>query len=174
MPPDAGPPDPGIATRIVSVGTLARTMLLTLVFVTFAFVLYLVIGTALEHHAAESGRFADFRGKLAQGIAPVSPVDDKGHVLRLGTPIAVVRIPTLGLREVVGEGTTSGVLESGPGHLRSTVFPGGAGTSVIFGRSGVVRRTVPVDLAPAAWDTRRSDHRRRDLGLSCRRCSACR
>jgi LPXTG-site transpeptidase (sortase) family protein len=56
-------------------------------------------------------------------------------LLAVGTPIAVLRIPDLGLKEVVGEGTTSGVLQSGPGHLRSTVFPGGAGTSVVFGRA---------------------------------------
>jgi sortase A len=134
--PEAEPTDPGAEHRLMSVGTLARTILLTLAFVTLAFVLYLAVGTALQHHAAQSGRFAHFRGKLAKGIAPVSPLDDKGHVLPLGTPIAVIRIPTLGLREVVGEGTTSGAMEAGPGHLRSTVFPGGAGTSVIYGRAG--------------------------------------
>jgi sortase A len=35
---------------------------------------------------------------------------------------------------VVDEGTTSRVLEAGPGHLRNTVLPGQAGVSVIMGR----------------------------------------
>jgi len=39
------------------------------------------------------------------------------------------------VKEVVAEGTTSSVLAGGPGHLRNTVFPGGAGTSVILGRA---------------------------------------
>ena len=43
------------------------------------------------------------------------PVDANGHLLALGTPIAVLRIPSLGMREVVGEGTTGSVLDIGPG-----------------------------------------------------------
>src|SRR5262249_41044356 len=39
-----------------------------------------------------------------------------------------------GIREVVFEGTSSGVLESGPGHLRNTVLPGQPGVSTIVGR----------------------------------------
>ncbi len=43
--------------------------------------------------------------------------------------------PSVGLRQVVVEGTTSQVLRNGPGHLRATVLPGQLGTSVLFGRS---------------------------------------
>nr|WP_223182985.1 MULTISPECIES: sortase [unclassified Streptomyces] len=45
-----------------------------------------------------------------------------------------MRIPALGLREVVAEGTTSQVLMSGPGHRRDTALPGQAGASVLMGR----------------------------------------
>jgi LPXTG-site transpeptidase (sortase) family protein len=55
-------------------------------------------------------------------------------MLEPGAPVALLRIPALGLKEVVGEGTTSGVLMSGPGHRRDTPLPGQAGTSVIMGR----------------------------------------
>jgi LPXTG-site transpeptidase (sortase) family protein len=48
--------------------------------------------------------------------------------------MAVLEIPALDLHEVVFEGTTSGVLQDGPGHRRDTVFPGQEGTSVIMGR----------------------------------------
>jgi sortase A len=56
--------------------------------------------------------------------------------LALGTPMAVLDIPAIGLHQVVVfEGTTSGILTKGPGHQRDTVFPGQAGTSVIQGRA---------------------------------------
>jgi LPXTG-site transpeptidase (sortase) family protein len=54
--------------------------------------------------------------------------------MALGTPMAIIRIPSIGVDQVVVEGTTGSVLADGPGHYRSTVFPGGAGTSVILGR----------------------------------------
>jgi sortase A len=52
----------------------------------------------------------------------------------MGAPVAVLSIPAIGLRTVVLQGTTSSVLENGPGHLRTTVMPGQAGVSVILGR----------------------------------------
>jgi sortase A len=113
---------------------LWRTIALALAFAVFVFVGYVVVGTPLQHHAAQASRFAHFRGELARGVAPVAPVDANGKLLRLGAPIALLRIPSTGMHEVVSEGTTSSVLEAGPGHLRSSVFPGGAGTSVIYGR----------------------------------------
>lgn len=57
-----------------------------------------------------------------------------GKPLAPGAPVALLRIPALGLREVVAEGTTSEVLMSGPGHRRDTALPGQAGASVIMGR----------------------------------------
>ena len=51
--------------------------------------------------------------------------------------MALVTAPTIGLRAVVLEGTTGSVLTAGPGHLRTTVFPGGAGDSVLLGRASL-------------------------------------
>jgi LPXTG-site transpeptidase (sortase) family protein len=48
--------------------------------------------------------------------------------------VAILEIPRIGVREVVGEGTTGRDLMSGPGHRRDTVLPGQAGTSVVMGR----------------------------------------
>ncbi|HEY3833099.1 MAG TPA: sortase [Acidimicrobiia bacterium] len=112
-----------------------RSALVMLATLSLTFVGYLTVGSTLEHNAAQTNRYAHLRGQLALGTAPVGPTDANGHLLAMGTPIAVLRIPSLGLREVVGEGTTGSVLASGPGHLRSTVFPGGAGTSVVLGRA---------------------------------------
>ena len=57
------------------------------------------------------------------------------HLLPMGTPIALITIPSIDVRSVVLEGTSGSVLAKGPGHLRDTVFPGGAGTSVLLGRA---------------------------------------
>ena len=70
-----------------------------------------------------------FRGELAAATAPVGPVTPAGD------PVALVTNPRLGIQQVVVEGTASGDLLAGPGHLRNTVLPGQAGTSVVFGRA---------------------------------------
>ena len=90
--------------------------------------------SGLQHVAAQNRAFAAFRGAVAAGVAPVGQSDQEGKLLELGTPMALLEIPAAGIREVVGEGTTSGVLADGPGHSRTTPFPGQAGTSVIMGR----------------------------------------
>ncbi len=93
-----------------------------------------VVLSGLQHVAAQNQAFAAFRGALASGIAPVGQSGQDGKLLELGTPMALIEIPAAGVHEVVGEGTTSGVLADGPGHSRTTSFPGQAGTSVIMGR----------------------------------------
>lgn len=73
--------------------------------------------------------YGQFRTELAAATAPVGPVTPPGD------PVALLTIPRLGLEQVVVEGTASGDLLAGPGHLRDTVLPGQAGTSVVFGRA---------------------------------------
>jgi sortase A len=99
------------------------------------FLAHLVIMSRLEHSASQSRAFAAFRNALANGVAPTGPLDGEGRLLAAGTPVALIDIPAIGVDEVVLEGTTSRVTSRGPGHLRSTVLPGQAGTSVIFGRA---------------------------------------
>jgi LPXTG-site transpeptidase (sortase) family protein len=89
---------------------------------------------ALRHARAQSVEYDDLRGHLAMATAPVGPRDDQGHPLPPGTPIAVLEIPGIVLREVVAEGTSAGVLAAGPGHRRDSVFPGQAGGTVLMGR----------------------------------------
>jgi sortase A len=81
-----------------------------------------------------------FRTELAAATAPVGPVTP------VGDPVAYLDIPRLGLHQVVVEGTASGDLLAGPGHLRDTVLPGQVGTSVVLGRAatyGAPFRDVP-------------------------------
>jgi len=73
--------------------------------------------------------YRQFRTELAAATAPVGPVTP------VGDPVALMTIPQLGVQQVVVEGTASGDLLAGPGHLRNTVLPGQAGTSVVFGRA---------------------------------------
>lgn len=84
-------------------------------------------GLAQDRSQAEL--YDRFRGELASATAPIGPVTD------VGAPVATLSIPHLGLQQVVVEGTASGDLLTGPGHLRSTVLPGQLGTSAVFGRA---------------------------------------
>lgn len=88
---------------------------------------------AVYHARQQQLGYAQLREDLANAVAPVGPFRD-GALLPPGTPVALLDVPSLDLREVVREGTTSRVLASGPGHRRDTVLPGQAGTSVLFGR----------------------------------------
>lgn len=92
-----------------------------------------VIGS-LRHSRDQQVEYAAFRYALANASAPVGPLDVDGKVVALGTPVALLEIPELGLRQVVAEGTSSSVLMSGPGHLPGSALPGQAGVSVIMAR----------------------------------------
>lgn len=92
-----------------------------------------LVGT-IRHARSQALEYDQLRADLAQGTAPVGQTDTFGAVLEPGRPIALLSIPTLGLREVVAEGTSSGILDAGPGHRRDTPFPGQPGVSLILGR----------------------------------------
>jgi hypothetical protein len=56
-------------------------------------------------------------------------------LLPTGTPVALLSIPAIGVRDlVVLEDTTSAVTRDGPGHTRSSAMPGQVGWSQILGR----------------------------------------
>ncbi len=111
-----------------------RAALVLVCVLSFTLVLQLVVVSRLQHSASQGRAFASLRSQLAQGTAPVGPVDEAGVQLALGTGVAYLEAPSIDLREVVLEGTTSGVLFSGAGHRRDTPLPGQVGTSVLMGR----------------------------------------
>lgn len=88
----------------------------------------LVIGS-LSQERAQQLLHEQLRTDLASATAPVGPV------VPLGDPVALVSAPSIGLEQVVVEGTASGDTLVGPGHRRDTVLPGQVGTSVVYGRS---------------------------------------
>jgi LPXTG-site transpeptidase (sortase) family protein len=96
--------------------------------------LNLVLFSRFEYRAAQRSLTDRFRIELAAGTAPLGQTNN-GRLLALGAPVALLDIPGLHLHEVVVEGTTSGVLMTGPGHRRDTPLPGQPGASEIMGRA---------------------------------------
>nr|WP_269205320.1 class E sortase [Motilibacter aurantiacus] len=115
--------------------TFAGTALSLLATLALGFAGNLLLVSHLQHVRAQNQQYAEFRSQLALGTAPVGPFDLEGRAVPLGAPVAILDIPRIGMEhEVVGWGTTSEVLEKGPGLLRSTVLPGQNSISVIYGR----------------------------------------
>ena len=101
--------------------------------------LQLVVVGGLAQSRAQQVLHADLRGQLAAQTAPL------GGAIEPGAPVALLSIPTLGLRQVVAEGTASGDTMAGPGHRRDTVLPGQEGVAIVYGRStayGAPFRTI--------------------------------
>ena len=108
--------------------TRALTLLGLLV---LGFGIYLVVLSPVGQSRTQENLFKTFSGQLALATAPVD------GTIPVGAPVAILQIPSLGVSQVVVEGTTSGALMNGPGHRRDSVLPGQAGTSVVLGRSGL-------------------------------------
>jgi sortase A len=86
--------------------------------------------SALQEHRSQTELYAAFRQQLAEETAPL------GGIIAPGSPVGLIDAPAAGLNgTVVVEGTSSGDLRLGPGHLRGTPLPGQPGTSYLFGRS---------------------------------------
>ena len=71
--------------------------------------------------------------QFAAGL-PTGTVDQLGAPIPLGSPVALIEIPALNLRQVVIEGASPDNLKSGPGHLPVSSLPGEVGNVVILGR----------------------------------------
>jgi sortase A len=124
-----------------------RSGLIMVAILSLGLVLDLTVVSGWIHRSDQAALFNRFRTELALGTGPVGAVKPP---LALGSPMALITIPSIGVKQVVVEGTTGAALMSGPGHVRSTVFPGGAGNSVILGRAasfggpfGQISRLVP-------------------------------
>ena len=59
------------------------------------------------------------------------PVGDEDQLA--GRGVGALRIPAIGVDEVVREGVDLSVIDQGPAHWAGTAFPGGAGNMVIAG-----------------------------------------
>jgi sortase A len=127
-----GPPAP--APPLSPKLQVARAALLACFLLSVSMVIQLIFLSSLQQRSAQQQHFDHFRSDLAKGTAPVAPVNDDDEVLAPGTPMAYLEIPAIGLRQVVLEGTSSGVTFEGPGHRQDSPFPGQVGTTVVLGR----------------------------------------
>lgn len=119
--------DAGRASQVSPVRCAAVSVLLLAVLIV-GFVGYLLGASQIQEAAAQSRLYATFAGELSQDLGPLGPTTP-------GDPVAVLDIPTIGVRNmVVVEGTSPENLMLGPGHLRDTPLPGQEGLSVIYGR----------------------------------------
>lgn len=110
---------------------LARAALVLVAILAASLLVEMLFVSPLQARAAQQRAFDRFRGELAAGTAPLAAGDPAA---KKGAPVSYLQIPSIGLRQVVLEGTDSGTLFNGPGHRRDTPLPGQAGTSVLMGR----------------------------------------
>ena len=114
-------------------------LVIVLAVVLFASVVVAFLGvfayglSGLQEHRSQQQLYAEFR----QLLAPASIVAPStgGHIAA-GTPVALLNAPAAGIHNVmVVEGTSSGDLLEGPGHLPDTPLPGQGGEAVLVGKS---------------------------------------
>jgi len=115
--------------------SFARSSLLVIAVLALSFVLNVTVVGHVQHLVAQQNLANEFRAQLEDGTAPVGEGDVDAVLLADGAPVAELTIPSIGVKEVIVEGTDSGTLRAGPGHRRDTVLPGQAGVSVIMGRA---------------------------------------
>ncbi|WP_167444097.1 sortase [Streptomyces diastatochromogenes] len=136
VPTTLAPAAPRTRVRgVTAVRHLARGGLLSLAALLLGITAQLLLLSGVQQHSAQHAAFDELREQLALGTAPVAQTDQQGKLLAPGTPVALIDVPSLGLNQVVFEGTDSAVTTDGPGHRRDTPMPGQAGTSVLMGRA---------------------------------------
>ncbi len=111
-----------------TVATVVRGGLVIFTIAILAFLAFAFWFSGLSHARSQVGLQRRFNTELSDLSAPVS------GVIAPGTPVASLRIPSAGVHEVVVEGSRSGVLRGGPGHVVGTPLPGQPGNAVIAGR----------------------------------------
>jgi sortase (surface protein transpeptidase) len=89
---------------------------------------YLYFLSGVQEARSQALLYTRLQDELANQLAPLGPTAP-------GSPVAVLAIPAIGIRDmVVVQGTSPENMMLGPGHLRVTPMPGQAGVSEIFGR----------------------------------------
>jgi sortase A len=105
--------------------------LLLLAVVVLGFVGYLYFLSGVQEARSQTVLYQRLQEQLAQIGGIVPPLGPTAP----GSPMAILDIPSIGIHDmVVVEGTSPENLMLGPGHLRTTPYPGQAGVSEIFGR----------------------------------------
>jgi len=129
-------PRPAVPLAPLSRGqVLLQGSLTMFAVVLFGFLVNLTLLSQLQHVVSQQQLRAELAEQLAAGSAPVSEGTFDNVLLSDGDPVARLEIPSLGVDQIVVEGTSSAALTKGPGHRRDTFLPGQAGVSVLMGRA---------------------------------------
>lgn len=95
-----------------------------------------LVASVFLQRRAQQQLVSDFAGTLAlsasaYGQAGLSPLPDTAPALN--SAVALLEIPSLGLSQVVVEGSSSQATQRGPAHIPGSVLPGQIGEAVIVG-----------------------------------------
>ncbi|MFC7582744.1 sortase [Nonomuraea antimicrobica] len=82
----------------------------------------------------------DFKASATIAAAPMAGDRDLSAVPQPGTPVVLLEIPAIGLREVVVQGTGTGELRQAVGHYRPSPMPGQIGNAVLAGHRDLYGR----------------------------------
>ena len=113
---------------------IVRISLVVFVVLLVSFLASISLLGGMQQRSAQQKAFNSFRVELAEGTAPTGPVNVERQMIRPGTPVAYLEMPSIGSRQVVFAGTSSSITMDGPGYRMDTVFPGQVGTSIVMGR----------------------------------------
>lgn len=134
-PPRRPPAAPRPPVELTPGQQYLRIALMVLAALLLVLVLSITVLGQFRHFAAQQQLDDTFRKQLAEAVAPVSEGDVDDILLPDGVPVAIIDMPSIGVREVIVEGTDSETTQSGPGHRRDTVLPGQVGLSIVMGRA---------------------------------------
>jgi len=95
-----------------------------------------LVASVFLQRRAQQQLVSEFAGTLAlsasaYGQAGLSPLPDTAPALN--SAVALLEIPSLGLSQVVVEGSSSQATQRGPAHIPGSVLPGQTGEAVIIG-----------------------------------------
>ena len=113
---------------------LVRISLVVFAVLLVSFLASISVVGGMQQRSAQQKAFNSFRVELAEGTAPTGPVNVERQMIRPGTAMAYLEVPSIGIQQVVFAGTSSSITMDGPGYRMDTVFPGQVGTSIVMGR----------------------------------------
>ena len=138
-PASEGPP-PGAGGLRRPVLRISAVAMLLLAVVVLGFVGYLYGLSDVQEARSQAVLYSQFQLELANQVAPLGPYGPNGldgarGPTIPGSPVAIISIPSIGIRDmVVVQGTTPQNLMVGPGHRADSPLPGQPGLVQIYGR----------------------------------------
>ncbi|WP_068399353.1 sortase [Kribbia dieselivorans] len=84
---------------------------------------------SISQNRAQYELYSDLREGLAMATIPT------GGQIEPGSAVALMKIPAIGVEQVIVEGSSSSETMLAPGHRRDTPLPGQPGVSLVYGRA---------------------------------------